>query len=35
MTGDRGWFSSLVPVVTKRYITVMTGIEYGRRAPRG
>jgi hypothetical protein len=21
MTGDRGWFSSLVPVVTKRYIT--------------
>jgi hypothetical protein len=22
MTGDRGWFSSLVPVVTKRYITV-------------
>jgi hypothetical protein len=21
MTGDKGWFSSLVPVVTKRYIT--------------
>jgi hypothetical protein len=21
MTGDRGWFSSLVPVVTNRYIT--------------
>jgi hypothetical protein len=21
MTGDRGWFSSLIPVVTKRYIT--------------
>jgi hypothetical protein len=21
MTGDRGWFSSLVPVVTRRYIT--------------
>jgi hypothetical protein len=21
MTGDRGWFSSFVPVVTKRYIT--------------
>jgi hypothetical protein len=21
MTGERGWFSSLVPVVTKRYIT--------------
>jgi hypothetical protein len=21
MTGDRGWFSSLVPVVAKRYIT--------------
>jgi hypothetical protein len=21
MTGDRGWFLSLVPVVTKRYIT--------------
>jgi hypothetical protein len=21
MTGDRGWFSSLFPVVTKRYIT--------------
>jgi hypothetical protein len=21
MTGDRGWFSSLVPVVMKRYIT--------------
>jgi hypothetical protein len=21
MTRDRGWFSSLVPVVTKRYIT--------------
>jgi hypothetical protein len=20
MTGDKGWFSSLVPVVTKRYI---------------
>jgi hypothetical protein len=24
MTGDRGWFSSLVPVVTKRYITFGT-----------
>jgi hypothetical protein len=22
MTGDKGWFSSLVPVVTKRYITL-------------
>jgi hypothetical protein len=22
MTGDKGWFSSLVPVVTKRYITI-------------
>jgi hypothetical protein len=22
MTGDRGWFSSLVPVGTKRYITI-------------
>jgi hypothetical protein len=22
MTGDRGWFSSLVPVVTRRYITL-------------
>jgi hypothetical protein len=21
MTGDKGWFSSLVPVMTKRYIT--------------
>jgi hypothetical protein len=21
MTGDKGWFSSLIPVVTKRYIT--------------
>jgi hypothetical protein len=21
MIGDKGWFSSLVPVVTKRYIT--------------
>jgi hypothetical protein len=21
MTGDKGWFSSLVPVVTRRYIT--------------
>jgi hypothetical protein len=21
MTGDKGWFSSLVPVVTKKYIT--------------
>jgi hypothetical protein len=21
ITGDKGWFSSLVPVVTKRYIT--------------
>jgi hypothetical protein len=21
MTGDKGWFSSLVPVVKKRYIT--------------
>jgi hypothetical protein len=21
MTGDKGWFSSLVPVVSKRYIT--------------
>jgi hypothetical protein len=21
MTGDKGWFSSLVPVLTKRYIT--------------
>jgi hypothetical protein len=21
MTGDKGWFSCLVPVVTKRYIT--------------
>jgi hypothetical protein len=21
MTGDKGWFTSLVPVVTKRYIT--------------
>jgi hypothetical protein len=21
MTGDRGWFTSLIPVVTKRYIT--------------
>jgi hypothetical protein len=27
MTGDRGWFSSLVPVVTKRYITFG---DYGR-----
>jgi hypothetical protein len=24
MTGDRGWFSSLVPVVTKRYIILGT-----------
>jgi hypothetical protein len=22
MTGDKGWFSSLVSVVTKRYITI-------------
>jgi hypothetical protein len=22
MTGDKGWFSSLIPVVTKRYITI-------------
>jgi hypothetical protein len=22
MTGDKGWFSRLVPVVTKRYITL-------------
>jgi hypothetical protein len=22
MTGDKGWFSSFVPVVTKRYITI-------------
>jgi hypothetical protein len=27
MTGDRGWFSSLVPVVTRRYITFG---DYGR-----
>jgi hypothetical protein len=24
MTGDKGWFSSVVPVVTKRYITLET-----------
>jgi hypothetical protein len=24
MTGDKGWFSSLVPVVTRRYITFGT-----------
>jgi hypothetical protein len=24
MTGDKGWFSSLIPVVTKRYITFGT-----------
>jgi hypothetical protein len=24
MTGDKGWFSSLVPVVTKRYVTFGT-----------
>jgi hypothetical protein len=27
MTGDKGWFSSLVPVVTRRYITFG---DYGR-----
>jgi hypothetical protein len=29
MTEDRGWFSSLVPVVTKRYITFGDNVSYG------
>jgi hypothetical protein len=34
MTGDKGWFSSLVPVVTKRYITFGDN-EHGRMLSEG